>query len=184
MLSVQPFPADTHCPAARQHPARQLTQQHRIMASPKAAKAVAVLVSNSCKFATLITAMLEKTLKPMACQKGGGGCSSSSGGRSSTTSSSSSSKTSTKKETTSAKKGSTSSKGSGNSSSTACTCGEGNAGDACPACGPVVEPSELTSEGWPAWLWYKVQAQPWVAYTMLYHFLASISCRAESVLYR
>ena len=176
-------------------------QQWSIMASPKAAKAASVAVTSACKLANLVTAMLQEVLQPTD-QNGSSSSDTSSSSavyrkgplasssitstsRSTTTCSSSTTKVHEgKKNTTTAKEGAKCSKGPGDDTSTACTCGKGNAGDVCPACGPVVESTELTSEGWPAWLWYKVQAQPWVAYTMLRSLLSSLACRAQSILVR
>ena len=126
-------------------------QQFCIIATPKTAKAAAVAVTSACKLATLITTMLQKALQGTPDQKGG------TRGSSSSASSSSSSKPISKKGTTPAKTGFTSSKAPGKSN-TGLICGTSNAESECPPCGPVVERSELTSEGWPAWLWYKVEA--------------------------
>ena len=70
------------------------------------------------------------------------------------------------------------------SSNPVCSCGTSSGGDACPTCGPVVESSELTPEGWPSWLWYKVEAQPWAAHKMLSDLVTIMACRAQSILFR
>ena len=72
----------------------------------------------------------------------------------------------------------------GNSKDPLCSCGSGSGGDACPTCGPVVESSELTPEGWPSWLWYKVEARPWAAHKMLSDLVTTMACRAQSILCR
>jgi hypothetical protein len=155
-----------------------LPQQYNLMSNKKTAKAAAAVVMTATKLSSLITAMLQKTLSSRLNgneRSSSGGSKTNAGGKLSRNDHSRSMCTAVMVARSS----------SGITPDIAlCSCGIRSAGGLCPTCGPVVEPSELTPEGWPAWLWFKVEAQPYVAYMMLSGLLATMACRAQSILDR